>query len=57
MIKVLEHGSLKVKCPNCKAKLEYFKEDIQIGQHGDALFGFDSYEYIICPDCNSEVVL
>ena len=58
MIKVLEHGIRKVTCPNCKAKLQYEQEDIQI-KRGSADFMFEENEvkFIICPDCGNEVIL
>ena len=51
MIKVLEHGVRKVTCPNCKAKLQYEQEDIITEKTPGGK------RYIICPDCNSEIVL
>ena len=61
MIKVLEHGVRKVTCPNCKAKLQYEQEDIQIDERDfEILVGnWESKEiqYIICPDCGNEIVL
>lgn len=57
MITVVEHGKRKITCPNCKAKLEYEVEDIQSGIK-PALLGEDEYyKYIICPDCNSEIIV
>lgn len=51
MIKVLEHGVRKVTCPNCKAKLQYEQEDVIV----EKCIG--GKRYIICPDCNSEIIL
>ena len=51
MIKVLEHGVMKVTCPNCKAKLQYEHTDITIEKRPGGK------RYIICPDCNSEIIL
>lgn len=48
MIKVLEHGIMKITCPTCKAKLQYEQEDIQKD---------DKYPFIICPDCDNKVYL
>ena len=48
MIKVLEHGVRKITCPNCKAKLQYEQEDIQMD---------NKYPFIIWPDCNDKVYL
>lgn len=59
MIKVLEHGIRKITCPNCKAKLQYEQEDIQI-KRSSADFMFDEeseVKFIICPDCGNEVIL
>ena len=42
MIKVLEHGTKKVTCPNCKAKLQYEQEDILM-------------DSITCPDCKQRI--
>ena len=51
MIKVLEHGIRKVTCPNCKAKLQYEREDVITEKriNGDS--------WIICPDCGSKIFL
>jgi len=58
MIKVLEHGVKKVTCPNCKAKLQYEREDISEGTYKDSILETDiRYKYIICPDCGIEIVL
>ena len=51
MIKVLEHGVMKVTCPNCKAKLQYEQEDIITEKTPGGK------RYIICPDCGSEIIL
>ena len=60
MIKVLEHGVRKITCPNCKAKLQYEQEDIQIERKSlDFAFDEDGDEvkYIICPDCDNKITL
>ena len=59
MIKVLEHGIRKITCPNCKAKLQYEQEDIQIERKSaDFMFDEDSeIKYIICPDCGNKIIL
>ena len=59
MIKVLEYGIRKVTCPNCKAKLQYEQEDIQVRRTpADLVFYEDSeIKYIICPDCENEIIL
>ena len=49
MIKVLEHGTMKVTCPNCKAKLQYELEDI-ISEKCP-----DGKQWIICPDCSNKI--
>ena len=51
MIKILEHGVMKITCPNCKAKLQYEQEDIIMEKHPN------SNCYIICPDCNNKIIL
>ena len=51
MIKVLEHGVMKVTCPNCKAKLQYEQEDITMEKCPNGK------RWIICPDCGKEIVL
>jgi uncharacterized protein YbaR (Trm112 family) len=51
MIKVLEHGVRKITCPNCKAKLQYEQEDI-IRENRP-----NGKQWIICPDCNREVII
>lgn len=48
MIKVLEHGIMKITCSTCKAKLQYEQEDIQKD---------NKYPFIICPDCDNKVYL
>lgn len=59
MIKVLEHGIRKITCSNCKAKLQYEQEDIQIERKStDFMFDEDSeIKYIICPDCGNKIIL
>ena len=60
MIKVLEHGILKVTCPKCKAKLQYEQEDIKIK---DIIMDImldnckETKEYLIYPDCGNEIIL
>ena len=56
MIKVLEHGIKKVTCPNCKAKLQYEQVDIKSGNRMTYLDN-ETYNYIICPDCENEIIL
>ena len=51
MIKVLEHGIRKITCPNCKAKLQYEQEDVNIEKRPGGK------QYIYCPDCDFEIVL
>jgi uncharacterized protein YbaR (Trm112 family) len=51
MIKVLEHGVRKITCPNCKAKLQYEQEDIISEKRPNGK------QWIICPDCNGEVII
>ena len=51
MIKVLEHGTMKITCPNCKAKLQYEHEDIISEKRPEGL------QYIICPDCNNRITI
>ena len=49
MIKVLEHGVMKITCSNCKAKLQYEQEDIIAEKCPNGK------RWIICPDCGKEV--
>lgn len=49
MIKVLEHGTIKEKCANCKAKLQFSVEDIITEKRPGGS------RYIICPDCGAKV--
>ena len=51
MIKVLQHGVMKITCPNCKAKLQYEQEDIVAEKRPGGK------QYIRCPDCNTEIIL
>lgn len=57
MIKVLEHGTMKITCPNCKAKLQYGQEDIQETILPTLLGEDELRRFITCPDCESEIVL
>lgn len=58
MIKVLEHGIMKVICPNCKAKLQYEQEDISEGIKDQTFLDVgEKYNYIICPDCRTKIIL
>ena len=51
MIKVLEHGVMKVTCPNCKAKLQYEQEDILSEKC------LNGKQWIVCPDCGHEIII
>lgn len=51
MIKVLEHGLMKITCPNCKAKLQYEQEDIITEKH------IGGKRWIVCPDCGHEIII
>ena len=51
MIKVLEHGVMKVTCPNCKAKLQYEQEDIISEKR------LNGKQWIVCPDCGKDVIV
>lgn len=51
MIKVLEHGIMKVTCPNCKAKLQYEQEDIIAEKCPNGK------KWIVCPDCGKEIII
>jgi DNA-directed RNA polymerase subunit RPC12/RpoP len=51
MIKVLEHGTRKVTCSNCKAKLQFEQTDIIAEKRPGGK------QYIICPDCGAEIIL
>ena len=58
MIKILEHGIRKITCPHCKAKLQYEQEDIQEVEVQDTILtDGEIRKYIICPDCNNEIVI
>lgn len=51
MIKVLEHGIMKVTCPNCKAKLQYEQEDVITEKCPNGK------KWIVCPDCGKEIII
>ena len=51
MIKILEHGVMKITCSNCKAKLQYEQEDIISEKRPNGK------RWIICPDCGKEIVI
>ena len=63
-MEVIRHGNTyrEVKCKKCNALLSYGKSDIN---HYDRyiyenIFGENHYSrkgYIICPECNNEIVL
>ena len=38
MITVLEHGALKINCPECRARLQYEQEDIQMDENNLNLY-------------------
>jgi len=61
MIKVLEHGIMKITCPYCKAKLQYEQEDIKCDSHDVEIlpgqWEDEIYKFIICPDCDKEIIL
>ena len=51
MIKVLEHGVMKVTCPNCKAKLQYEQEDVISEKR------LNGKQWIVCPDCGKDIIV
>lgn len=51
MIKVLEHGVMKITCSNCKAKLQYEQEDIIAEKRPNGK------RWITCPDYGKEVII
>lgn len=51
MIKVLEHGVMKEKCSNCRAKLQYSNEDVISEKRPGGM------KYIVCPDCGSKIII
>ena len=55
MVEVLEHGKRKVVCPNCKAKLQFTNDDVSEKIISSILGDDETYKYIICPDCESEI--
>ena len=57
MIKVIERKPRKITCPNCKAKLEFEFEDIQLSKRQDSFGDEYSEEFIICPDCHQHIKL
>ncbi len=44
-------------CKNCGATLEYVPKDVQKYSGKDYSGGPDGYTWIVCPNCNEEVVL
>ena len=58
MIEVIKKGSIKkVECGDCGSLLRYDeKEDVQTTQQKHELGTFTK-EFIICPNCGSELVL
>ena len=65
-MEVISKRNPTIKCPHCKSKLAYSKEDVKskIISRGPCDYGGDmagieeSYEdYIICPICGEEIVI
>lgn len=57
MIRILRHGhKMEIECQHCGALLSYEYEDIQEKSYNahSPLGGWK--RYIICPQCNKEVV-
>lgn len=58
MIEVIRKGSLKrIECSNCGSALRYdANEDVQRTEQKHELGTFTK-EFIVCPECNKEIVL
>lgn len=55
MIKILKQGKkMEIECLNCGALLQYEYEDIQEQKYEHRLGGWK--RFIICPQCNKEVI-
>lgn len=46
-----------VECWNCNAQLSYVHADVKEKIHYDYGGGSDSYKYITCPSCNTDVTV
>lgn len=61
MIEVIKHGELKkeVTCKRCEAILRYSITDIKKMTYRQGFTGatLGECDYIICPDCNSKIIL
>ena len=58
MVEVIKHGDKNITdCDFCGAQLRYSVDDIK--EHESYISQRDSYseKYIICPDCNSKVIV
>lgn len=51
MIKVIEYGRRRVRCPHCSSLLEFEKEDVQCRQSGMNEYTY----YITCPNCQGDI--
>lgn len=47
----------KADCENCGASLGYFPKDVSEVHSRDISGGPDGCKYIVCPECNTKVIL
>ena len=46
----------KITCKTCASILEYTKSEELEGKSTDYTGSTDTYDYIVCPECNERVV-
>ena len=58
MIKVIREGTRnRIECDYCGALLAYDKEDTQKREQHLGPCGYGIIKYIICPQCQNEIVM
>ena len=58
MIEIIRPGTKKkIECGECGAILRYEQEDIQTGAVLISPLSTGSKKYIVCPQCNHQIIL
>ena len=56
MVKVIEEVPVhERRCPECKSLLEYTYDDVQSKEYKDISQCVDTYYWIICPKCKTDI--
>lgn len=55
MVQVIKRGVKQITCKQCLSVLEYHEGEVQEQYRKDYDGGGDTYRWIVCPECKSEV--